>query len=115
MLPAFHANRTVSFGTGFLICFLPVLVYALAFFVNDVSGSPPPSLLHPSTVTIETLKADVGWPENGFKGLFDGRATLYVLGYYLLSLVLQIVVPGKEVEGVVLACGGRHKYKFNGM
>lgn len=90
-------------------------MYFFAFAINDVSGCPPPSLLHPSTLTVDTLKSEVGWPENGIGGLLDARVTLYVMGYYLLSLVLQIVLPGKEVEGVVLACGGRHKYKFNGM
>lgn len=62
---------------------------------------------------LDTLKREVGWPENGLRGLYDGQVTLYVLGYYLLLLVLQIVLPGQEVDGVVLAGGGRHKYKFN--
>lgn len=38
-----------------------------------------------------------------------------MLGYYLLSLFLQVFLPGQQAEGVDLACGGRHKYKFNGI
>ncbi|KAL2014707.1 hypothetical protein VTN00DRAFT_2232 [Thermoascus crustaceus] len=92
---------------------LPVLIYSLAFFCNDVSGCPAPSLLHPSTLTIDKLKSEIGWPEEGIKALYDTGVTLWVLGYYFLLLVMQIFLPGQEVEGVVLACGGRLKYKFN--
>lgn len=93
---------------------LPTLVYSFAFFCNDISGCPAPSLLHPSTLSIDTLKTEIGWPESGIKGLYDNRVTLYVLGYYILNLALQIFLPGTEVEGEELACGGRLKYKFNG-
>ncbi|KAL1989356.1 hypothetical protein VTN96DRAFT_118 [Rasamsonia emersonii] len=92
---------------------LPVLVYCFAFFCNDVSGCPAPSLLHPSTLSLEKLKQEIGWPEGGISALYDTQVTLWVLAYYFLSLVMQIFLPGQEVEGVVLACGGRHKYKFN--
>jgi delta14-sterol reductase len=98
-----------------LIVFLPILVYTFAFFCNDVSGTPPPALLHPSTLTLDKLKTQVGWPEDGIKGLFDAQVTLYVFGYYLLLVVMQIVLPGTEVKGVELACGGRLTYKFNSM
>ena len=94
---------------------LPVLTYAFAFFCNDISGCPAPSLLRPSTLTLETLKSEIGWPEQGISALYDTRVTLWVLAYYVLSLLLQISLPGQEAEGVNLACGGRHKYKFNGI
>lgn len=110
------ANWAVfSLGASFLIIFLPILVYTFAFFLNDVSGLPPPSLLHPSSFTIDALASQVGWPDEGISGLFDARVAQYVLGYYALHAVMQMVLPGKVVEGVVLGCGGRHVYKINGM
>lgn len=66
-------------------------------------------------ISIETLKEEIGWPEDGIRGLFEVDATLYVLAYYALSLFLQVFLPGTEAEGVKLACGGKHKYKLNSM
>ncbi|KAG8534124.1 uncharacterized protein KY384_000968 [Bacidia gigantensis] len=57
------------------------------------------------------LKEEVGW--HGISGLFSTEATLWMLGYYLFSLVLQTILPGQEVQGVELASGGRLDYKFN--
>ncbi|CRG85802.1 delta14-sterol reductase [Talaromyces islandicus] len=92
---------------------LPVLLYCFAFFCNDISGCPAPSLLHPSTLTWPKLKEEIGWPDDGIVGLFDAEVTMWVLAYYVLFLVLQIFIPGQVVQGVPLACGGRHTYKFN--
>ncbi|KAM5441209.1 erg24, C-14 sterol reductase [Microsporum ferrugineum] len=100
-------------GATVLVFGLPVLIYIFPFLCNDISGCPAPSLLSPSKFSLETLKTEVGWPEDGIMGFYNTEATLYVLGYYLLSLVLQVILPGREPEGVVLACGSRHKYKFN--
>ena len=46
-------------------------------------------------------------------GLFDLEASLWTLAYYLLSLLLQLFLPGVEVTGTTLDTGGRHHYKFN--
>ena len=94
---------------------LPTLIYAFTFLCNDVSGCPAPSLLNPSTLSLDQLKAEVGWPQDGLNGFFDARVTLWVLSYYLLSLVLYVFLPGEEVEGTELACTGRLRSKFNGM
>ncbi len=103
-----------SYG-GFAIIFgLPVLLFAFTFLCNDVSGCPAPSLLHPSTLTLDNLKQEVGWPEGGIPALYDTEVLLWVLGYYVLQLVLYVVLPGPVVEGTELACGGRLWYKFNG-
>ena len=83
------------------------------FACNDVSGCPAPSLLSPSTLNLEQLKREVGWPANGIWGLASWRATGWVVAYYVLSAVLWRVLPGTELEGVALASGGRLKYKFN--
>lgn len=112
-----HEERSYEFGGplgAFGIVFgLPLLVYSFAFFCNDVSGCPAPSLLRPSSLTWAKLKHEIGWPEAGIAGLYDTEVTVWVASYYLLSLVMQIFLPGQEAEGVVLACGGRHSYKFN--
>ncbi|KAH8815727.1 Delta(14)-sterol reductase-like protein [Xylogone sp. PMI_703] len=96
----------ISFG-------LPILCYIFLFSCNEISGCPVPSLLSPSTLTIEALKKEAGWPEEGIWGLGSVDATLKVLGYYALQLVLYRVLPGQEMEGVELVSGGRLKYKFN--
>lgn len=96
----------ISFG-------LPVLVYLFTFSCNDISGCPAPSLLSPRTLSLDGLKAEVGWPRDGLRGLASARATAAVLAYYLVNLVLYRVLPAAEVEGTVLASGGRLKYRFN--
>ncbi|KAI9695511.1 MAG: erg24, C-14 sterol reductase [Candelina mexicana] len=100
-------------GTSALTILLPLVCYLVTFLCNDVSGCPVPSLLHPSTLSFEQLKRDAGWPSAGILGLFNISVAISVLDYYALSLVLQALLPGKEVEGVELRSGGRLKYKFN--
>ncbi|MCJ1315851.1 erg24, C-14 sterol reductase, partial [Xylographa vitiligo] len=90
---------------------LPLVCYLASFLCNDITGCPVPSTLHPSSLTIEKLKQETGWP--GVVGLGSFKVTGYVLAYYFLSLVLQTVLPGVESEGLKLASGGRLKYKFN--
>ncbi|KAI9883585.1 MAG: hypothetical protein M1823_004638 [Watsoniomyces obsoletus] len=92
---------------------LPLVCYAITFFCNDVSGCPVPSLLHPSTLSWNQLKQETGWPEGGLSSLIDLRVVGAVLGYYALSLLMQVGLAGQEVEGVELRSGGRLKYKFN--
>ena len=94
---------------------MPILIYLFTFVCNDISGCPAPSLLNPSTLSLEQLKSEVGWPEEGVTALYDTNVTLWTLSYYAFSLFLQVFLPGQEADGVVLACGGRLKYKFNGM
>jgi delta14-sterol reductase len=96
----------ISFG-------LPVLIYIFAFACNDISGCPAPSLLHPKSLDFDLLKKEVGWPEDGVKGLVSWEATKWTLAYYLFSAVLYRILPGTETEGTILANGGRLKYKFN--
>ncbi|KIX01999.1 uncharacterized protein Z518_07938 [Rhinocladiella mackenziei CBS 650.93] len=100
-------------GAAALIIFLPILVYSSIFLCNDVSGCPAPALLDPETLTLEKLKEQTPWPESGLTGLFDLKVTLWVLGYYALSVALQLFLPGEEVDGSTLGTGGRHHYKFN--
>lgn len=89
------------------------MCYLATFLCNDISGCPVPSVLHPSSLNLESLKQDVGWP--GVTGLASLEATAWLLAYYLLSLALQVVLPAQEVEGVELSTGGKLKYQFNGM
>jgi delta14-sterol reductase len=85
----------------------------MTFLCNDISGCPVPSALSPSTLTIEKLKQDVGWPADGIWGLASWDVSAKVLGYYLLSMILQRVLPGEDATGTELVSGGRLKYKFN--
>lgn len=104
-----------SFGAVGFIFGLSTLIYAFTFFCNDVSGCPAPSLLDPSTLSLDKLKEEVSWPQDGLKAFFNVRVTLWVLSYYFLSLILYVFLPGEVVEGTELACKGRLRYKFNGM
>lgn len=109
------ADFSYSLGAFGIVFGLPILVYLFTFVCNDVSGCPAPSLLSPSTLTLDQLKKEVGWPQEGITGLFDAEVTLWVLSYYAFSLFLQVFLPGQVAEGTTLACGGKLKYKFNGM
>jgi delta14-sterol reductase len=102
-----------SLGAAGVTFGLPLVVYISTFLCNDISGCPIPSLLHPSTLTLDKLKQESGWPAEGFTGLIDFTVIGWVLAYYALSLFLQLALPGDEVDGVVLGTGGRHHYKFN--
>ncbi|ROT36183.1 Delta(14)-sterol reductase [Sodiomyces alkalinus F11] len=102
-------------GTFGITVILPVLVYFFAFSCNDVTGCPAPSLLDPRNLSLEQFKQEVGWPEEGILGLGSVNATLAVLGYYLLNGLLYRFLPAIEAEGVILASGGRLKYRFNSL
>ncbi|WPG98305.1 Delta(14)-sterol reductase [Acrodontium crateriforme] len=108
----------ISFG-------LPIGCYAFAFLCNDVTGCPAPSLLSPSKLftppafsmqsgwehALDTLKKDVGWP--GLAGLVNTQAVVGTFAWYGLSLLLNVILPAQEVDGVELTTGGRLKYRFN--
>lgn len=105
-----------EFGGPYLVfvvsAFLPVLCYAFAFLCNDISGCPVPSLLHPSSLTLDKLIAETGWP--GFENLINVKGAAATLGYYGLSLVLNMVLPAQVVEGIELKIGGKQTYRLNG-
>ncbi|KAI1452044.1 ERG4/ERG24 ergosterol biosynthesis protein [Annulohypoxylon moriforme] len=101
------------FGAAGITFGLPILCYIFAFACNDVTGCPAPSLLSPKTLSIDQLKAEVGWPEDGFWGLASWEATGWTLAYYLFSALLYRLLPATEVEGTQLSSGGRLKYRFN--
>lgn len=105
--------RACRYGTLAITMLLPPLVYLFTFVCNDISGCPAPSLLNPKTLSLEKLKLEVGWPEEGIWGLGSVDATLAVLGYYLVNLLLYRFVPGPTHDGVKLSSGGKLKYKFN--
>jgi delta14-sterol reductase len=98
---------------AFVISFgLPLLCYAFVFLCNDVSGCPAPSLLHPSTLTMDQLKKEVGW--TGFSGLVNINAILGTLAFYLLSLALYAFLPATVLPGSELRSGGKLNYRLNG-
>ncbi|KAK6077412.1 Delta(14)-sterol reductase [Seiridium cupressi] len=102
-------------GAFGIVVGLPILQYLYAFGCNDIAGCPIPSLLDPKNLSLETLKAEAGWPAEGILGLCSWDAFGWTLAYYFLNLVLYRVLPGQEVEGTELASGGKLKYKFNGL
>ncbi|KAI1781383.1 ERG4/ERG24 ergosterol biosynthesis protein [Hypoxylon cercidicola] len=101
------------FGTAAITFGLPILCYVFTFACNDVSGCPAPSLLNPKTLSVEQLKAEVGWPEDGVWGLASWKVTGWTIAYYLFSALLYRILPATEVEGTELSSGGRLKYRFN--
>ncbi|KAF4459222.1 Delta(14)-sterol reductase [Fusarium albosuccineum] len=101
-------------GAAGIVFGLPVLMNVLFLGCNDLSGCPAPALLDPSTLTWQTLKEQIPWPEDGIYGFASWKATGWLLAYYLLSLVLYRVLPAKEVLGTKLRESGRPlKYRFN--
>ncbi|KAK5130623.1 c-5 sterol desaturase [Meristemomyces frigidus] len=104
---------------------LPIGCYAFAFLCNDVSGCPAPALLDPIRLftppllstqsgwqhALSTLKTQAGWP--GVTGLLSTEAVLGTAAWYGLSLLLYVLLPAREVEGVQLRTGGRLQYRFN--
>lgn len=74
-----------------------------------------PSLLHPSTLTWEQLKAEIGWPAGGIRDFFSPHVFGTTILYYLFSLVLWRFLPAQEVCGTKLKKHGRPlNYRFNG-
>lgn len=94
----------ISFG-------LPAVCYLLTFLCNDLTGCPVPSALTPSTLTLDKLRYETGWP--GISGLYSHKVTGMVLLYYLTSAALYRILPGHEVMGTRLANGGKLQYKLN--
>lgn len=94
---------------------LPVLLNVWYFACNDVSGCPAPALLQLSSLTWESLKSQIPWPEQGLWGFVSWEAAGWTSAYYLLSLVLYRVLPAEEVHGTKLRESGRPlRYRFNG-
>ena len=85
----------------------------MTFFTNEVSGCPPPSLLTPSTFTLDKLKQEVGW--QGFSGLLNTQSAIATLAYYALSMVLYKIIPTTEINGTKLRSGGKLVYRLNSM
>ncbi|KAK0630876.1 delta(14)-sterol reductase like protein [Bombardia bombarda] len=85
----------VSFG-------LPLLLYVFNFACNDVTGCPAPSLLHPTTLDLNVLKQEVGWPADGIWGFASWRVTGWTLAYYLFNAILYRILPATEMEGTQL-------------
>ncbi|KAE9985037.1 Delta(14)-sterol reductase [Venturia inaequalis] len=98
-------------GAFFITTTLPLTCYAFSFFCNDITGCPAPSLLSPSTLTLESLKKDVGW--HGWSTIFTWEAMAANFAYYFLSLVLYRFLPGTEATGGVTNAGHRLSYRLN--
>jgi hypothetical protein len=80
-----------------------------------VSSFHASSLLKPSTLSLDKLREEVGWPQEGLKVFFGICIALRALSYYMSSLALYAFPPGEVVEDTELACKGRLRYEFNGI
>ncbi|KOS23190.1 Delta(14)-sterol reductase [Escovopsis weberi] len=101
-------------GAAAIVFGLPVLVNFFYFTCNDLTGCPAPGLLDPKNLSLEKLKSQVPWPEDGIRGFASWDASAWVAAYYLLSLILYRVLPGQELYGTKLREFDRPlKYKFN--
>ncbi|KAI9702708.1 MAG: erg24, C-14 sterol reductase [Bogoriella megaspora] len=99
------------FGTLLISFGLPIVCYCFAFLCNDVSGCPAPNLLRPWNINLKRLADETGW--TGISGLLNWQSLVAVLGYYLLSLTLNTLLPAQEVQGTELRSVGRLTYRFN--
>jgi hypothetical protein len=99
-------------GAFVITTFLPLTCYAFFFLCNDVAGCPASPLLHPSTLTWDKLKTEVGW--EGWSTIFTWEAFAANLGWYALSVVLDRFLPSTQAEGIELRSGKKLKYRFNG-
>jgi delta14-sterol reductase len=103
-----------SIGATGIVFGLPILMNVMYLTCNDVSGCPAPALLSPSTLTLESLKAQIPWPENGLSGLVSWRVSAWLAAYYALSLILYRVLPAEETLGTKLRESGKPlTYRFN--
>ncbi|KFA47962.1 hypothetical protein S40293_09061 [Stachybotrys chartarum IBT 40293] len=101
-------------GATGIVFGLPVFMNVLYFACNDISGCPAPALLSPRSLTWDSLKAQIPWPEDGLGGFVSWEATAWLLAYYALSLVLYRVLPAQELFGTKLKETGKPlKYRFN--
>lgn len=115
-MPFYHLlTRSLdSLGAAAIVLCLPVLLSVWYLACNGVSGCPAPALLQPSTLTWETLKPQIPWPEHGIWGFASWETTGWTLLYYVLSLVLYRVLPAHETYGTKLRESGRPLlYRFN--
>lgn len=114
MAPSTQYEFGGPIGAAGIVFGLPVLMNVMYLGCNDVSGCPAPALLELRSLTWDTLKAQIPWPEDGIWGFASWKVTGWVLAYYLLSLVLYRVLPATEVYGTKLRESGKPlKYRFN--
>ncbi|ODA81280.1 hypothetical protein RJ55_04245 [Drechmeria coniospora] len=101
-------------GAAAIVFGLPLLLYWFYFTCNDIYGCPAPVLLRLRTLSFSTLKSQIPWPHNGWRGFVTWEVTAWVLAYYLLSLLLYRLLPAQEVYGTKLRESERPlKYRFN--
>lgn len=112
---AVQTDIKCSLGAAAIVVGLPALLYFFTFACNDIAGCPVPSLLSPSTFTLEKFASEIGWPEDGVFGLCSWGVFGWVLVYYMLSMILWKVLPAQEVNGTKLVQHDRPlTYRLNG-
>lgn len=89
------------YGPGVLLFALPCVVLGLVYACNSEGCL---ELLPELSVP--------GFPSD--QPLYSHEAMAAVVGWSLLVLLLHVILPGQQAQGVVLPTGRRLTYKLNG-
>lgn len=83
------------------------LITYLTHFLITPAGTPPAHF----------LSSPLSFMTDAFttSSLFDARTLVYFLVYFLFTILLQYILPGPSVPGVVLSNGQRNMYKLNAL
>lgn len=93
-------------GTFFVIIGLPIVIYGLFFLCNDHICLTDPTAFDWSA-WLNSLPS--------FQNLFTWEATVIYLGWMVFHTVLERILPGEVVEGVVLPDNkSKLRYKMSG-
>lgn len=103
-----HFEFLGRFGATAITVGVPLATYLLYFGCSEETGGCPPSLaLDRLTLALEDIPGILA-------GLWDTRSTIQYLAWYAFCVAAWRILPGDEVEGVLLRNGERKKYTLNG-
>lgn len=94
-------------GTFFTILSLPIVIYGLYFLCNDQV-----CLQNPFEFDFQKWSRD--YLPTSINQLFSWEATTIYLGWFAFHVLLERILPGETVEGVVLPDKNRLKYTMSG-
>lgn len=89
------------YGPAVLVPALPFVVLGLVYACNSEG-----------CLQLSQLSAVPGFPSD--QPLYSQEAMAAVVGWFLIVLLLHVLLPGDEAQGVLLPSGRRLTYKLNG-
>ncbi|KIY61498.1 ERG4/ERG24 ergosterol biosynthesis protein [Cylindrobasidium torrendii FP15055 ss-10] len=102
-----HLEFLGRFGATAITVGVPLATYLLYFGCSEETGGcPPPLALDRLTLALEDVPGILA-------SLWDTKSTLQYLAWYAFCVVAWRILPGDEVEGVLLRNGERKKYTLN--